>query len=116
MARVELNGLIASLRGSLSKESDVYFRVINGKTYMFRKPGREPGGGNCVRRVTKPISKSAMERKIALQQRFKETQEMARGVMRCEALKRVYERQWRQQTKYKTLFGYIFSKCYAINV
>ena len=116
MARVELNDLVQSVRGSLSKESDVCFRVINGKTYMFRKPGREPDGGGRVRRVAKPMSKSAMERKIALQQRFKEAQEMKRGIMSCAALRRVYERQWRKQKKYPTLAGYIFAKCYEINV
>jgi len=43
MAKVEFIWPIARMRGSLSKESEVYFRVVNGRTYVCRKPKRHAG-------------------------------------------------------------------------
>ena len=43
MAKVEFIWPIAGVRGSLSKQSEVYFRVMNGKTFLCRKPKRHAG-------------------------------------------------------------------------
>jgi len=107
MARVELNDLLANVRGSLSKESGMCFRVINGKTYMYRKPGwEERGVGKWKKPARKPVTKPQQTQ----QERFKQAQEMCHAILGCAGLRNVYEAQWKTQKKYVTLRGYVFAK------
>ena len=104
MARVELSGPIASMRGTLSKESGLCFRVINGKTYAFRKPGWQ---GEELHGLRRPVPRPATKKQMSQQEVFKQSQEMTKAVMGCAGLRRVYEAQWKRQKKYVTLRGYV---------
>lgn len=107
MARVELNDLIANVRGSLSKESGLCFQVRNGKTIVSRKAGwEERSNGRYVKRPAKPLTKPQKSQ----QERFKQAQEMCKAIMDCAGLRSVYEEQWKRQKKYVTLRGYVSAR------
>ena len=112
MARVELNDLIANVRGSLSKESGLCFRVINGKTYMSRKPGWEERG---IGKWKKPVRKPQTKQQLTQQERFKQAHEMCKAIFGCDGLRKAYEAQWKSQKKYVTLRGYVFAKMMQMN-
>lgn len=95
--KVTFFGPIEALRGSLSKDSEFYYKVQNGKTIVAHKPRRTP----------KSIAASTSSAAITRQQRFALINRIAAEVLHTEALREQYLQQFRKQKQYATLRGYI---------
>lgn len=95
--KVTFIGPIAAIRGSLSKDSDVYFKQQYGKTVLAHKPRRT---AKYVQAMNSPKAK-------AIQNRFTAINRMAAEIMKTTVLRESYEQAFRQQKNYTTLRGYI---------
>lgn len=95
--RIEFDGPIAVLRGSLSKSSEYYYKVQNGKNIMARKP----------RRTKKSEAYKQSAKAKSSQEHFKQLSLMAQEVLHTNLLRARYEREWKKQKKYSTLRGYV---------
>ena len=101
MAVIRFNGMIASISGSIGKDSKTYFRTQNGKTYLCKKPKRS---------AVRSISKTEEDNRAC----FKQAQKMVKEIYQLPALLAHYSAGYARQKKYRTLRGYIFAQCYQL--
>ena len=102
MAQVTLTGPITGLRGTLSKKSGYYFRIVNGKTYLYKKS----------QKPTPKKAKVPTQVQKTQQELFRQATAMSIEIMKTEHLLSVYTKEWKAQKRYKSLHGYIFADCY----
>ena len=100
MARIiKLNGPIAALRGSVSKDSGVTFKTMYGKIYMVRKP----------RPRTTPYTND----EIARWRLFGDINKKVSDILKDDQARKPWQGWWKKSGyKQKTLRGYIFSQLY----
>lgn len=95
--KVEFIGPIEVMRGSLSKGSEYYYKVQNGKNIIAHKP----------RRTAKMEAALQSPAAQARRERFAHINRMAAEVMGTKALREQYMLQYNKQKKYATLRGFI---------
>ena len=106
MAEVKFNSPIEGLKGMLSKDSEMYFRMVNGKTYLCRKSVKK------VRREGVGSKQRVTEQQRINRERFKKALAMCNEIMHSELWLSEYRKRWKSQHKYATLRGYVSAKCY----
>lgn len=99
MAKVEcLPGFISELHGSLSKDSEFYFKTIKGKIRMYKKPKRRP------KLVRTQEQKNQCER-------FKDAQNAVKILCENTTLKKWVNGLWQSHgKKYSTLRGWLMAE------
>ena len=99
MAKIEcLPGFISELHGSLSKNSEFYFKTVNGKINMYKKPQRRP------QQVRTQEQKNQCER-------FKEAQSAVKLLCANTTLKKWVGGLWQVRgKKYSTLRGWLMAE------
>lgn len=100
--KTNLIGCIATLSGSLGKNSEWYACTRNGKTYLCHKP----------RRTMRQSQYLTSPKAVRSRERFIQAQAVTQEIMRTTVLRERYERLFNQQRRYKTLRGFIMSQCY----
>jgi hypothetical protein len=98
MAEVKFSSPVCGLRGTFSKESGVYYKMVNGRTFVCRKG------------VTRKAKVTAEQK--TYMEKFRSAAAMCNEIMRTEELRKMYQKKWRSQSKYKTLRGYVFAVMY----
>ena len=106
MAEVKFNSPIEGLKGMLSKDREMYFRMVNGKTYLCRKSVKK------VRSDGEKVKPKVTERQSLNRERFKKALAMCNEIMQSEVWLSIYRKRWKSQHKYATLRGYVSAKCY----
>lgn len=98
MARAELIPSIGLMRGKLSKDSNIYFYVRNGKQYIGHSP--QPRAYNPTTNQQRATTD------------FKSAAAFVKQVMNDPNMKTSYTKQWKAKLpKFSTLRGYIIH-CY----
>ena len=106
MAEVKFTGPVTGLKGALSKSSGMYFRMVNGKTYLCRK-------GQCAsKKAANSSAQKTADRQQINKERFRKANALCNEIMHTEQLKEWYSKKWRMQKKYPTLRGYVMAKMY----
>jgi len=116
MAIVKLNDMIREIHGSISKDSNFYYRrTPSGKTIVCMKPGqRAPKIPELTpEQVEEQRQKVITEAQRKQQERFKLLQTQVAEIMQTTATKEWFRQKWQAQLKKSnckaTLRGYIMS-------
>jgi len=117
MAIVKLNDMIHEIHGSISKDSNFYYRrTPTGKTIVCMKPGRR--APKMPELTPEQIEVKRQQAATAAQQRRKElfvrAGKITSEIMKCAEQKRFYEELARRQKRYPTTRGYVFAHVYSL--
>lgn len=99
MANVDLEHPVQALHGKVSSKDHTFYRHVFGITRLNRLSKRQS--------ATKYT-----ENQLRVQSLFKAAQEAARNALMEAATRPTLEAEFKAQSKYKTLWGYVFAKFY----
>lgn len=95
MAKIEYQEPIKAVHGKISKDSEIIYKERNGTLY--------------TQKATEVTSEPTAAQ-VAQRQKFKEASAQTNEIMTDIDKIEPYRQQFRNQKKYKTLRGFIFSK------
>lgn len=101
MATIKFVDIVESASGKLCS---------HGTTIFMHK---KASGRNYTSRICKPNTNPPTADQMQLQQIFANTITKVNLVMQDQAQVQTYKEQWKKQSKYSTLRGYIFSQVYG---
>jgi len=117
MAIVKLNDMIHEIHGSISKDSNFYYRrTPSGKTVVCMKPGQR--APKLPELTPEQVAEQRQRTKTAAQQRrielFARACMITNEILKCREQKRFYEELAKKQKRYATTRGYVFAQIYAL--
>ena len=99
MSQIKLEAPFTSFRGKICKHSDIIFKEMYGETFTSQI---------CNPR-TKPYSQAELDR----QDLFRQASVATKTALADPSTRATYEAEFKAQTKYKSLYGYVHAKEYA---
>ena len=99
MSQIKPMGLVESMSGKICSHSDMYF---------FRKNGKVFSGKMC-----NPSTKEPTATQLTAQNKFKTARTNAKTALADVQQRTTYEAAFKNQKKYYSLYGYVFSQEYA---
>ena len=96
MSQIKLEAPFTSFRGKICKHSDIIFKEMYGSQFTSQI---------CNPR-TKPYSQAELDR----QEKFRQAATATKTALNDPSTRATYEAEFKEQKKYKTLYGYVFAK------
>ena len=96
MSKIKLEAPFRQFRGKICKHSDIIFKEMYGETFTSQ--------------ICNPRTKPFSEAELARQKKFRQAAAATKTVLADTSTRAPYEAEFKEQKKYKTLYGYIFAK------
>lgn len=96
MSKIKLEAPFRQFRGKICKHSDIIFKEMYGETFTSQ--------------ICNPRTKPFSEAELARQEKFRQAAAATKTVLADPTTCAPYEAEFKEQKKYKTLYGYIFAK------
>ena len=96
MSQIKLEAPFTSFRGKICKHSDIIFKEMYGETFTSQ--------------ICNPRTKPFSEAELARQEKFRQASAATKTALADPSTRAPYEAEFKEQKKYKTLYGYIFAK------
>ncbi len=96
MSKIKLEAPFRQFRGKICKHSDIIFKEMYGETFTSQ--------------ICNPRTKPFSEAELARQEKFRQASAATKIAMADTSTRAPYEAEFKEQKKYKTLYGYIFAK------
>ena len=99
MSQIKLEAPFTSFRGKICKHSDIIFKEMYGETFTSQ--------------ICNPRTKPFSEAELARQDLFRQAAAATKTALADPTTRATYEAEFKAQTKYNSLYGYVLAKEYA---